>query len=84
MNIIEVEQQIEVETPRGRGRIWLVTEYGSEIEKIFTILLHNGEIWEYRNNDIRLTSNITMGRTNSDQNNAKNIGRVTDDQSTPN
>lgn len=66
MNIIEVEQQIEVETPRGRGRIWLVTEYGSEIEKIFTILLHNGEIWEYRNNDIRLTSNITMGRTNSD------------------
>ncbi len=66
MNIIEVEQQIEVETPRGRGRIWLVTEYGSEIEKIFTILLHNGEIWEYKNNDIRLTSNITMGRTNSD------------------
>ena len=66
MNIIEVEQQIEVETPRGRGRIWLVTDYGSEIEKIFTILLHNGEIWEYRNNDIRLTSNITMGRSNSD------------------
>ena len=66
MNIIEVEQQIEVETPRGRGRIWLVTEYGSEIEKIFTILLHNGEIWEYKNNDIRLTSNITMGRTSSD------------------
>jgi hypothetical protein len=66
MNITEVEQQIEVETPRGRGRIWLVTDYGSEIEKIFTILLHNGEIWEYRNNDIRLTSNITMGRTNSD------------------
>ena len=84
MNIIEVEQQIEVETPRGRGRIWLVTEYGSEIEKIFTILLHNGEIWEYKNNDIRLTSNITMGRTSSDQDNAKNIGRVTDDQSTPN
>ena len=63
MNVIEVQQQIEVETPRGRGRIWLVTEYGSEIEKVFTILLHNGEIWEYKNNDIRLTSNITMGRS---------------------
>lgn len=63
MNVIEVQQQIEVETPRGRGRIWLVTEYGSEIEKLFTILLHNGEIWEYKNNDIRLTSNITMGRS---------------------
>ena len=63
MNIIEVQQQIEVETPRGKGRIWLVTEYGSEIEKLFTILFHNGEIWEYKNNDIRLTSNITMGRS---------------------
>lgn len=63
MNVIEVQQQIEVETPRGRGRIWLVTEYGSEIEKVFTILLHNGEIWEYKNNDIRLTSNTTMGRS---------------------
>tara|TARA_R110002020_G_scaffold91436_6_gene222053 strand:- start:113 stop:310 length:198 start_codon:yes stop_codon:yes gene_type:complete len=63
MNVIEVQQQIEVETPRGKGRIWLVTEYGSEIEKLFTILLHNGEIWEYKNNDIRLTSNITMGRS---------------------
>lgn len=63
MNVIEVQQQIEVETPRGRGRIWLVTEYGSEIEKVFTILLHNGEIWEYKNNDITLTSNTTMGRS---------------------
>ena len=63
MNIIEVQQQIEVETPRGKGRIWLVTEYGSEIEKVFTILLHNGEIWEYKNNDITLTSNTTMGRS---------------------
>lgn len=63
MNVIEVQQQIEVETPRGRGRIWLVTEYGSEIEKLFTVLLHNGEIWEYKNNDIRLTSNTTMGRS---------------------
>ena len=63
MNIIEVQQQIEVETPRGKGRIWLVTEYGSEIEKLFTILLHNGEIWEYKNNDITLTSNTTMGRS---------------------
>ena len=63
MNVIEVQQQIEVETPRGRGRIWLVTEYGSEIEKVFTILLHNGEIWEYKNNDITLTSHTTMGRS---------------------
>ena len=33
MVIFEPSQAIEVDTPRGRGRIWLVTEYGSEIEK---------------------------------------------------
>ena len=61
---LELRQQVEVNTPKGRGRLFLVTEYGSEIEKIFTVILYNGEIWEFANNDIRVTNNITMGRKN--------------------
>ena len=34
MIILELKQQVEVDTPKGRGRLFLVTEYGSEIEKI--------------------------------------------------
>ena len=63
MMILEVEQSIQVDTPKGRGRIWLVTEYGSEIEKVFTVILDaTGEIWEFTNRDVVATSNVTMGR----------------------
>ena len=62
MVIFEPNQSIEVDTPKGRGRIWLVTEYGSEIEKVFTIILYDGHIWEFTNQQIKVTDNITMGR----------------------
>ena len=62
MNILELEQQVEVETPQGRGRLFLVTDYGSEIEKIFTVVLYNGTMFEYPIDKIRLTQNITMER----------------------
>ena len=64
MIIYEPRQALEVDTPKGRGRVFLVTEYGSEIEKVFTIILYNGEIWEFTNNQITATNNITMGRKN--------------------
>ena len=64
MFIHELRQQLEVDTPKGKGRVFLVTEYGSEIEKVFTIILYNGEIWEFTNNQITATNNITMGRKN--------------------
>ena len=52
-----------METPKGKGRIWLVTDYGSEIEKIFTVIINaTGEIWEFGNQDINATQNKTMGR----------------------
>jgi hypothetical protein len=39
MIIYEPRQPIQVVMPKGKGRIWLVTDYGAEIEKIFTIIL---------------------------------------------
>ena len=63
MIIYEPQQTLEVNTPKGRGRIWLVTEYGTEIEKIFTVIINEtGEIWEFGNQHIKATQNKTMGR----------------------
>lgn len=63
MIIFEPNNQLEVETPKGRASVWLVTEYGTETEKIFTCIIKDtGEIWEYRNKDIIAVSNITFGR----------------------
>lgn len=63
ITIFEPTNQMEIETPKGRGSIWLVTEYGTETEKIFTCIIKDtGEIWEYRPKDIRIVNNLTFGR----------------------
>ena len=61
MIIFEPKEHLEVLTIKGTGRIWLVSEYGSEIEKIFTVIINEtGEIWEFKNKDVKVTSNCTM------------------------
>ena len=62
MHIHEPRQEIEVDTPKGRGRIWLITDYGSEIEKIYTVITYEGEFWEFSPENIKATKNLTMGR----------------------
>tara|TARA_R100000152_G_C6776987_1_gene206541 strand:- start:1909 stop:2115 length:207 start_codon:yes stop_codon:yes gene_type:complete len=63
MTIFEPENQLEVDTPKGRASVWLVTEYGTETEKLFTCIIKStGEVWEYTNKDIKVVNNITFGR----------------------
>ena len=63
MIIYEPRNHVEVDTPKGRGSIWLVTEYGSETPKVFTCIINETkEIWEFTNQQIRVTDNITFGR----------------------
>jgi len=59
---LELRQQVEVDTPKGRGRLFISKDYGTEIESVFVVILYNGEIWEFTNHDIKTTDNITMGR----------------------
>jgi|TARA_B110000014_G_C19715453_1_gene374078 hypothetical protein len=59
---LELRQQVEVDTPKGRGRLFISKDYGTEIESVFVVILYNGEIWEFTNHDIKTTHNITMGR----------------------
>ena len=66
MYIHEVIQQIEVDTPMGRGRILYISEFGMEIEKLFTVVMNEtGEFWEFTNAQIRAASNLTFGRATS-------------------
>ena len=68
MIIYEPRQMVYVDTPKGSGQIWLVTEYGQEIEKVFTVILESKEIWEFTNRDITVSDNLTMGRGKWEQN----------------
>lgn len=60
MIIYEPRNSIKVNTPKGKARIWLVTEYGMETQKLFTCILNNGEIWEFTNNQITVENNPTI------------------------
>lgn len=61
MIIYEPRNTVKVITPKGVGRIWLVTEYGLETQKLFTCILDdNGQIWEFTNSQITVEANPTI------------------------
>jgi hypothetical protein len=54
---------MEVNTPKGAGVIWLVTEYGHETDTIYTVVINDtGEFWQFTHKDIRAKNNLTYGR----------------------
>jgi hypothetical protein len=62
MYIYEPHNRLEVTTPKGKGIIWLVTDYGYETDTIYTVILDNGDIWQFTHKDIKARDNLTFGR----------------------
>lgn len=62
MTIFEPTNRLEVNTPKGKGIIWLVTDYGHETDTIYTVILDSGEIWQFTHKDIKVRDNFTFGR----------------------
>ena len=62
MYIYEPHNRLEVTTPKGKGIIWLVTDYGYETDTIYTVILDNGEMWQFTHKDIKVRDNFTFGR----------------------
>ena len=62
MKIYEPHNRVDVTTPQGDGVIWLVNEYGHETDTMYTIILNNGQIWQFTHKDIVVKDNVTFGR----------------------
>ncbi len=61
--IYEPKNRITVNTPKGDGIIWLVTDYGHETDTVYTVIINaTGEMWQYTHKDIIVKNNITFGR----------------------
>ena len=68
MVIIELQNRVEVETPKGCGIIWLCTDYGTETSKVFTVIQDEGGlIWEWQPKDIKVKDNVTFNRINDER-----------------
>ena len=61
MIIYEPRNTVKVNTPKGKARVWLVTEYGLETQKLFTCILdETGQIWEFTNDQVIVQNNPTL------------------------
>ena len=69
MRIYEPKNRIDVITPKGEGVIFLVTEFGTETDTIYTIIINTtGEMWQYAHKDIIVKPNITFKRYGNEKN----------------
>ena len=66
MLIYEPHNRLEVDTPKGRGIVWIVIDYGHETDTIYTVIIDDsGEMWQFTHKDLRVRQNITFGRGSS-------------------
>jgi hypothetical protein len=62
--MLQLNPVIEMTTPKGKGHAEFVIDYGAEADLLWVVVMRDtGEIWTFRNADIRATANISIGRT---------------------
>jgi hypothetical protein len=49
-------------TPKGHGYANFIIDSGEEGEIYWIIFMDNSEIWTFKNSEVRLSKNITLGR----------------------
>lgn len=62
MIIHEFTNRIDVLTPKGKGCIWFVTQFGTETHLVFCVIQEDGTIREWIPKDLQVTNNETFGR----------------------
>jgi len=61
--IIQLNPTIPMSCPHGKGRAIALLDYSEEHDIIWVIAIDaTGEIWSHRNPEVRMLTNITMGR----------------------
>lgn len=62
--IVQLDPQIPMVTPKGKGQALLVIDYSPEHDLKWVVVQdETGEIWTWNNDQVRGLKNITMGRT---------------------
>lgn len=62
--MLQLNPPLELITPKGKGLCHFLIDYGIEADLIWVTFINNtGECWSFRNQDIKITNNITFGRS---------------------
>lgn len=63
MAMQQLDPPLPLETPKGRGYAHMVIDMGMEHDLLWVVFLDdNGECWTFRNAQVRMQKNMTMGR----------------------
>ncbi len=61
--IQQLNPPIPLNTPKGDGEAWLVIDYSKEDDLMWVVCIDStGEVWTFRNQDVRGIKNVTIGR----------------------
>jgi hypothetical protein len=60
--ILQLNPIISLETPKGHGYANFLMDSGEEGDLYWIVFLDIGEIWTFKNSEVRLSKNITLGR----------------------
>jgi len=60
--MLQLNPPLPLVTPRGKGIAVLVQDHGPEHDLEWTVLQDSGEVWTWRNPDVRAQENVTAGR----------------------
>jgi hypothetical protein len=62
-SMIQLDPALPVVTPAGKAMAHVLIDYGVEHDLLWVCFQEaDGEIWTYRNQDVRADANITFGR----------------------
>ena len=59
--MLQLNPEVWVMTPLGEGLAFIITDYGLDHNKVFTVLLQSGDVLDFDLKDIRRTENPSFG-----------------------
>lgn len=61
--ILEIQQLIWLQTPKGQGIAKFLIDYGPESDLYWVCFIHEtSEVWTFSNEEVRACANISLGR----------------------
>jgi len=64
--MLQLNPPLPLWTPKGAGLAVLVRDYGVDHDDLWTVILNEtGEVWTFRNSEVRGVENATLGRRRS-------------------
>jgi len=60
--MLQLDPPIPLVTPNGKALAHILIDYGPEHDLIWVCFQETGEIWCFRNAEVRADNNVTFGR----------------------